>query len=159
MFRKVEKYTIKEFMNRGKKVEELDTCAEMPLTNWEKRKAKEMGLLAGFTIPILLTPLAKAKVFASAIPAEDVSGEIAQAAGQADMYARMIHAFDPLINLVQALAYPICMVVVLGGALFIMIGNKEKGFAMMQGAGLGYVLVQMTPVILNILVNAMKAAV
>jgi len=148
--KRTESYSIKEFLNRGKEV-------VTPVSEFEIRKAKEMGILAGFTLPILLSPLAKAKVFASAIPV--TGGEVVQVAGQGDMYSKMISAFDPLINLVQALAYPVCMVVVLGGALFIMIGNKEKGFAMMQGAGLGYVLVQMTPVILNILVNAMKAAV
>lgn len=58
--------------------------------------------------------------------------------------------------LTQALATPIAMVVVLGGAIMVMINQKEKGFSMMQTAGLGYVLVQMTPLVLNILVDAMK---
>ncbi len=75
------------------------------------------------------------------------------------LYGKMVSAFDPLVTLVQALAYPIATVVVLGGALFVMVGNKEKGFTMMQSAGLGYVLVQMLPMVLEILVQAMKAAV
>lgn len=157
MFRRKESYTIKEFMNRGKEVLIPD------VSEFEIRKAKEMGLLAGFSLPIILAPFTK--VFATSeyqvkdIITEDAAGQVIEVAGQVDMYSKMIHAFDPLINLVQALAYPVCMVVVLGGALFIMIGNKEKGFAMMQGAGLGYVLVQMTPIILNILVDAMKSVV
>ncbi|PEL13804.1 hypothetical protein [Bacillus sp. AFS017336] len=156
MFRKKETYTIKEFMNRGKAVELEDSCAEPPLTNWEIRKAKEMGLITGFTLPVILAPLVKGSKALAASTYPDGAVEVV---GKVDMYHKMIVAFDPLIGLVQALAYPVCMVVVLGGALFIMIGNKEKGFAMMQGAGLGYVLVQMTPIILNILVDAMKAVV
>ncbi|WP_101844198.1 TrbC/VirB2 family protein [Halobacillus sp. Marseille-P3879] len=96
---------------------------------------------------ISLAPLAVAPFF-TAKPV------FAQSSDQ--MYNSVVKAFDPLIGLVQAMAYPVAMVVVLGGALFIMIGNKEKGFSMMQGAGLGYVLVMMTPMVLNILVDAMK---
>jgi len=99
--------------------------------------------------PVSLAPLATAPLW-SATPA---------LAANADIYGKMVGAFDPLVSLIQALAYPIAMVVVLGGALFVMIGNKEKGFTMMQSAGLGYVLVQMTPMVLDILVQAMKAAV
>ncbi len=99
--------------------------------------------------PESLVPLATAPLW-SATPAF---------AANADLYGKMVGAFDPLVSLIQALAYPVAMVVVLGGALFVMIGNKEKGFTMMQSAGLGYVLVQMTPMVLDILVQAMKAAV
>ncbi|SFD43663.1 hypothetical protein [Bacillus sp. UNCCL81] len=154
MFRKKETYTIKEFMNRWKepKVEVV------PLTEWELKKAKEAGVIAGFTLPLLFTGALKSTKVLAASTYSDPAGAV-EVAGKVDMYHKMIVAFDPLIGLVQALAYPVCMVVVLGGALFIMIGNKEKGFAMMQGAGLGYVLVQMTPIILNILVDAMKAVV
>ncbi|GEL76306.1 hypothetical protein [Tenuibacillus multivorans] len=69
---------------------------------------------------------------------------------------KMITAFTPLIDLIQGMAYPVAMVVVLGGALFVMIGNSEKGFSMMQKAGLGYVIVMLAPMILNVLVDAME---
>lgn len=156
MFSRKQTYTIKEFMNRGK-----EETYEMPPTNWEIKKAKEMGLIAGFSLPLILTKLkmvgAAAKYTANDIITDDGAGStVTVLAKNTDMYTKLVHAFDPLIDMIQALAYPVCMVVVLGGALFIMIGNKEKGFAMMQGAGLGYVLVQLTPMILNILVDAMK---
>lgn len=69
---------------------------------------------------------------------------------------KMITAFTPLIDLIQGMAYPVAMVVVLGGALFVMIGNSEKGFSMMQKAGLGYVIVMLAPMILDVLVDAME---
>lgn len=78
---------------------------------------------------------------------------------ETSMQSQMMTAFGPLIDLIQAMAYPVAMVVVLGGALSIMIGNKEKGFAMIQTAGLGYVLVMLAPMILDVLVDAMKGVI
>lgn len=139
--RKQEVMSIKEFMS-GKK----------PVINGFEFK-EEVRESLGVAGAISLIPLA-AQSFFEATPA--MAAEAVPAVAANAMYDKMLHAFDPLITLVQALAYPVAMVVVLGGALFIMIGNKEKGFSMMQGAGLGYVLVQMTPLVLNILVEAMK---
>ncbi|MDQ0860935.1 3-phosphoshikimate 1-carboxyvinyltransferase [Bacillus sp. V2I10] len=50
------------------------------------------------------------------------------------LYERVVHAFEPVIGLVQALSYPIGIVVMLGGGLFVMIGNREKGFDMIAKA-------------------------
>ncbi|WHY93742.1 hypothetical protein QNK12_09895 [Neobacillus cucumis] len=146
--RKEEVYSVKEFMNRGR----FDV--EPGLTEKEKKVFFESGVL----IPLAVAPFLKAKViFANeAIPVTAAASANAAVTTSA-IYDKMLHAFDPLITLIQAVSYPIAMVVVLGGALFIMIGNKEKGFTMMQGAGLGYVLVQLTPLFLKILVEAMKA--
>lgn len=80
-------------------------------------------------------------------------------AAEQSIQSQMMTAFDPLIDLIQGLAYPVAMVCVLGGALFVMIGNSEKGFSMMQKAGLGYVIVMISPMILNVLVDAMKGVV
>lgn len=129
MFKKREQvYTVKEFMNRdnGDKV--------------AKTGGKPYGL-----IPLAVAPfLQGTHAFASTV------------AGNVDTYDKVVKAFDPLIGLVQALSYPVAMVVVLGGALFVMIGDRSKGFTMMQGAGLGYVLVQLTPLMLDILVSALR---
>lgn len=139
--RKQEVYSIKEFMKKDEvKTEEL--------TEEEKRRFFETGIL----IPLAVAPFMKIK---ATMAAEVVPVTAAEATGA--MYDKMLHAFDPLITLIQALAYPVAMVVVLGGAIMVMINQKEKGFSMMQTAGLGYVLVQMTPMVLNILVDAMKA--
>jgi hypothetical protein len=139
--RKEEVYTVKQFMNRK------------PAVGFEfKEEMREsLGVLGG----ISLLPLATKPFFASK-PVFAQSVEAVPAIASDVMYDKMLHAFDPLITLVQALAYPVAMVVVLGGALFIMIGNKEKGFSMMSGAALGYVLVNLTPMVLDILVEAMK---
>ncbi len=66
-------------------------------------------------------------------------------------------AFSPLIDLVRALSYPIGLVMMLGGGLFVMIGNSERGLSMIQKAGLGYVLIQMLPILMDLLVEIAKS--
>lgn len=141
--RKQEVYSIKEFMNRGK--------VEPKQFEFKEEVRESLGVLGA----ISLLPLAS-KPFFAATPALAAENAVPVIAPTSEMYEKMLHAFDPLIMLTQALAYPIAMVVVLGGAIMVMINQKEKGFSMMQTAGLGYVLVQMTPLVLNILVDAMK---
>ncbi|MFB5932972.1 hypothetical protein ACE8FZ_06620 [Peribacillus frigoritolerans] len=146
--RKEEVFTIKEFMAR-KQAKPFD----VEHFEFKEELRESIGVMGALSvIPLAIKPLFAAS---PAFAAESVTAAAASGA----MYDKMLHAFDPLITLVQALAYPVAMVVVLGGALFIMVGNREKGFSMMSGAGLGYVLVQMTPLVLNILVEAMKVAV
>src|SRR4051794_22503724 len=108
--RKEEVYSIKEFMGTR-------------ASNSEKEK--KTFIETGVLIPLAVAPFLKVKaaMAATSIPAIATTGT---------MYDKMLHAFDPLIDIIQALSYPVAMIVVLGGALFIMIGNKEKGFSMMQ---------------------------
>lgn len=80
-------------------------------------------------------------------------------AESAEIQGKMMDAFEPIIDLIQGMAYPVAVVVVLGGALMLMVGNKEKGFSMMQTAGLGYVVVMIAPMILDVLVDAMGSMV
>lgn len=143
-----ETMTIKEFMNRGK---ETETLHESELIAYEK--AKPAGWAMGLsTLPLIFAPIVNAQTAS----AHGLDNAVTVAA-QADMYDKMVNAFDPLIILVQSLAYPIATVVVLGGAIMVMIGMKEKGYSLMMSAGLGYILVNMTTMILNILVDAMRA--
>ncbi|WP_108669566.1 hypothetical protein [Peribacillus acanthi] len=147
--RKEEKWSVKEFMNRHNQVEVIDSLS--PYEVHTAKKAKTATVSFGLS----LLPLAFAPLMQST-PA--MAAESLPVLAPTDaMYDKMLHAFDPLIMLVQSLAYPVAMVVVLGGAIMVMINQSEKGFSMMQKAGLGYVLVQMTPLVLNILVDAMKA--
>lgn len=140
--------SIRDFMTR----EKTEVINSKGAINFEENEAMEKGKAAGLalglsTLPLIFSPLTKA------VPA---SAAVVTVAAQHDMYNKMVTAFDPLINLIQGLAYPVAMVVILGGSIMVMINQKEKGYSMMMGAGLGYVLVQMTPMILRILVDAMK---
>lgn len=138
-----ETMSIKEFMNRGK-----ETLHESELIAYEK--AKPAGWALGLsTLPLALAPFTTIQTVSAQ--------EVVPVMASADMYDKMKTAFDPLIILVQSLAYPIATVVVLAGGIMVMIGMKEKGYSLIMSAGLGYVLVNMTPMILSILVDAMKA--
>lgn len=70
---------------------------------------------------------------------------------------KVVNAFNPLIELVQALSYPIGLTMMLGGGLFIMIGNNDRGLGMIQKAGLGYILIQMLPLLMDLLVEIAKS--
>lgn len=70
---------------------------------------------------------------------------------------RVVTAFNPAIELAQALSYPVGMLMMLGGGLYMMIGSSEKGLGMIQKAGMGYILVQMLPMFMDLLVEIAKA--
>lgn len=67
--------------------------------------------------------------------------------------SKILHAFDPLIDLFQSLSYPIAGVMIAAGCLFIMVGNRERGMQMLQNAAIGYILVQLSPMFLQLLVG------
>ncbi|ESU71119.1 hypothetical protein T260_15190 [Geobacillus thermopakistaniensis] len=73
------------------------------------------------------------------------------------VYDKITNAFMPLVELVKGLSYPIALVIMSGGALMIMIGNKEKGYTMIQNSAIGYILVQMMPLLMDLLVELAKA--
>lgn len=134
--RKVETMSISEFMNRKPVVQQL---------NEQKRNYK---------------PIIKACVTTSVIVLSLSFGDVSLAAAGAvngAVTAKVVGAFAPLVELVKALSYPISLVMMLGGGLFVMVGNADRGFGMIQKAGLGYVLVQMLPLLMDLLVEIAKS--
>jgi Type IV secretion system pilin len=110
------------------------------------RQAAKQGIKAALTVTggtILLT--FTGIDFASAAT---VSGMV---------HEKITNAFMPLVELVKGLSYPIALVIMSGGALMIMIGSKEKGYSMIQNASIGYILVQMMPLLMKLLVEIAKA--
>jgi len=73
------------------------------------------------------------------------------------LYSRVTNAFEPVAYLIKAISYPIASIVAMGGGLFCIIGNKEKGFSLIQQAGLGYIIVQMIPLLMKLLVEIAKS--
>lgn len=51
----------------------------------------------------------------------------------------------------------IASVVALCGGLFIMVGSQERGFSLISRAGIGYIVVQMIPLFMRLLVEIAKA--
>lgn len=64
---------------------------------------------------------------------------------------------DPLVQILVAISFPIASVIMVGACFFFMLGNSEKAWTTIFNAGLGYVLVQMSPLFLNILREVGKA--
>lgn len=74
----------------------------------------------------------------------------------------MIHdkikdAFQPIIDLTQAISYPLCFLVVSCGFILIMVGDKGRGKALLKWGAIGYVGLQFVPVIMDILYEVGKA--
>jgi hypothetical protein len=63
----------------------------------------------------------------------------------------VVSALRPLIDLFQALSYPIAFLTLSAGMLMIIIGNRSKGIDMCKWAGVGYIGMQFVPGIMNML--------
>jgi hypothetical protein len=148
MFKRKQTMSIKEFMNEEYKIEKAFSPSEVASFH----KVETLGWLGLMTtLPLLFTPSINAKqVFAA---------EVMPAVASAELSNKLMVAFSPIIDLVQSLAYPVGMVVVLGGAIMVMIGQQEKGYSMLMSAGLGIILINIAPMVLNVLISAMKSVV
>lgn len=71
--------------------------------------------------------------------------------------AMLAGILDPLINLMVAISFPIASVIIIGGCFFFMIGNSEKAWDTIFKAALGFVLIQLSPLFLDILRNVGEA--
>jgi hypothetical protein len=64
---------------------------------------------------------------------------------------KIIHAFDPLTDLIMSLSLPVAGIMLTGGALMIMIGRKDAGYKLIFDAAMGYILIQLTPLFISLL--------
>lgn len=134
---RTERMSIKEFMNRK----------ESPSVAWNVVKF-------GTFLPLTVFPLTTIKANAATYNASPVA-----AMSSDQIYDKMLTAFEPITTLIQALAYPVASVCVLVGAILIMVRAKDKGLEMISNAGLGIILVNILPLLLNLLVEIMKGIV
>ena len=63
----------------------------------------------------------------------------------------LANVLDPVIQILVAISFPIASVIMIGACFFFMFGNSEKAWSMIMNAGLGYVLIQLSPLFLDIL--------
>lgn len=69
----------------------------------------------------------------------------------------LANALDPVVQIIVALSFPIASVVIVGSCLLFIIGQSEKAWTFIMNAGLGYILIQLSPLILNVLRQIGKA--
>lgn len=60
-------------------------------------------------------------------------------------------ALDPVVQILVAISFPIASVIMVGACFFFMLGNSKKAWSMIMNAGLGYVLINLSPLFLQIL--------
>lgn len=60
-------------------------------------------------------------------------------------------ALDPVIQILVAISFPIASVIMIGSCFYFMFGKSEKAWGNIMAAGLGYILLQMSPLFLGIL--------
>jgi hypothetical protein len=114
-----------------------------------KRKYGTLKKVATSTLLpfVVMTPKAFASEPAAAVP---VMGSATQYIGEKSLSV-IAHALDPLVQLMVALSFPIASVIMVGACFFFMFNNAEKAWSMIMRAGLGYVLIQLSPLFLKIL--------
>jgi hypothetical protein len=142
MFARTESMTIPQFLHRNNNKKSMkDKMIEIG----ERFKDHEVRATVSTSVPLLLlSKYAISYAHPQAVTATAIPDAVK---------SKIIHAFDPLIELVTALSYPIAGVMIAGGCLFIMVGNREKGMSMIQTAAIGYILVQLSPLFLDLLVG------
>jgi hypothetical protein len=70
---------------------------------------------------------------------------------------KIISAFNPIVQLLQGMSYPVCFIMLSAGFLVIMTGNRSKGLNLIKWAAIGYIGMQLAPAIMTILVEVGKA--
>lgn len=126
--------SISEFMSGDYKIPKVKKA-------W-KKKAKKIG--TSIAVPLVL-----AKPVLAATP-EAIPVGATQYIG-AKTLETIAHALDPLVELMVALSFPVCSVIIVGSCFFFMFGKSERAWSGIQNAGLGYVLMQIMPMLLNVL--------
>jgi hypothetical protein len=98
---------------------------------------------AASIVPLMTIPYVTAMAHPQVMPVNSVI---------ADKTLNVIaHALDPVVDLLVAISFPIASVVMIGSCFYFMFGNSEKAWSGIQSAGLGYILIQVSPLLLNVL--------
>lgn len=121
-----------------------------------KLKASLTTLATGATAISITNKLFTNSAYAASPEAITAMAEVANPATEYVKGAakeKIVEAFMPLVDMIQALSYPIALVMLTGGALMFMINQKDKGIGLIQNASIGYILVQLMPLLMNLLVG------
>ncbi|PLS04009.1 hypothetical protein [Neobacillus cucumis] len=138
-------YKVKEKQRRQnviKNTTKLASAAILPLAT-----CGAVGTL-GFAMKAFAATTGTNAVVASAPIAVEVGAKEWMSQQSLDL---LTHVLDPLVDIMVALAFPVASVIIVGSCFFFMFDRAEKGFDTIMKAGLGYVLIQVSPLILDIL--------
>ncbi|MGG3801817.1 hypothetical protein [Metabacillus fastidiosus] len=120
----------------------------------KKKDRKQLKAAVTSVFPFALFPSIVAAQENNALPVSTYPEAIPAGASEwisEKALQTIAHALDPLVDLMVALSFPIASVIIIGGCFFFMIGKSERAWSTIQNAGLGYVLIQVMPLLLNVL--------
>lgn len=72
---------------------------------------------------------------------------------------KIVHAFNPLIQALQAFSYPVSFLGMAAGMLLVSVGQRHRGITMVKWAAIGYIGMQLVPGIMEMVAqvgDAMK---
>jgi len=58
---------------------------------------------------------------------------------------------DPIIQIMVAVSFPLASVIMVGAGFFFMLGNSERAWDIIFKCGMGYIFIQISPMLLEIL--------
>jgi TrbC/VIRB2 pilin len=120
----------------SRKVQTVGTISEFMSGDWKLSKEEKLTLGS-----ISLMPVATFAADHAYASSQDV----------------IMKAFDPLVDLVQGLSYPLCYLMIAGGFILVIIGQGHRGMQMLKWAAIGYIGLQFAPALMTILVEVGKA--
>lgn len=133
--------TVNDFMSGAYKVRKIESKVNKKLIKLGIRVA--VTVVAGSFLIDLTLPSAIAQATSEVIPVI--------APGVDALGSTVNKALQPLIDVLKELAKPIAGVMVTWGCLRYMIGQKEQGLEVIQQAAIGYILVMLSPIIINLI--------
>ncbi|MGG0554907.1 hypothetical protein ABEY55_20240 [Priestia aryabhattai] len=125
--------TIKEFLNPSPVKDSTEV-----ITGQEG-----MPFVFGAMLPVCFT-MQPSMSFAATTASASVKEEVSR---------KVIDAFNPLTELVQGLSYPLAFLAFSAAGIYWLLGNRPKALEMMQGATIGYIIVQLSPMLMRLLVS------
>lgn len=132
----------------SKKVQRVGTISEFLAPKQVKEPTKPFRIdeeVSSATAILVAIPHLLSSVFRA---------DVALAAGTKEQVSQQIMtAFDPLTNLVAGLAYPITFLTLTVAGIHWTLDHKEKAVSMMQGSAIGFIIVQMSPLLMKLLVE------
>ena len=152
--------SVNEFMAGGTDWKKELKNVEKALSKANKKLKKA---LKGNTIPMnAIVPLALAVAIQPIAPAFASGTELgtpvfAMPDVSQAITDKIMNAFQPLIGLLIGLSHPLCLTGMIIGCLFIIMNSREKGLSFITNSGLGYVLIQFMPFLMDILKEITKA--
>lgn len=116
----------------------------------ELKRFADAIVRTGAVIPLALTPALHASA------AENVTTTATTMIAGTTLQI-LAHALDPVAQILVALSLPIASIVMIGGCYFFLFGNSDKAWSTIQNAGLGYILIQLSPLFIKVLEQVGKS--